>query len=177
VTRTRPASRTRSAAGARSSCSRRRTRLRAPAASRSSKGDAAHAGFDNTTFISKNQITFVEDAGDTLHGQRNALDSGWLFNVNTDYSNAANQPIRWLAQGRDASATLDAANSGFGVNEGDNEITGAVVSNGDPGTNGILGAKAPKLWKDDWRFFYTQQHGDNPTYEVIPAEGDGPEGS
>ena len=135
------------------------------------KGDAAHAGFDNTTFISKDQITFVEDAGDTLHGQRNALDSGWLFNVNTDYSNANNQPLRWLAEGRDPSATIDSGVSGLG-NEGDNEITGAVVSNGDPGPGGILGAKAPKLWKDDWRWFYTQQHGDNWTYEVIPAAGD-----
>jgi hypothetical protein len=135
------------------------------------KGDAAHAGFDNTTFISKNQVTFVEDAGDTLHGQRNALDSGWLFNVNTDYSNPANQPTRWLAEGRDPSATLDAANGGFGVNEGDNEITGAVVANGDPGYNGILGAKPPKLWKDGWRWFWTQQHGDNWTWEVLPAEG------
>ena len=32
------------------------------------KGDQAHAGFDNSTFLSKNLITFVEDAGDTLHG-------------------------------------------------------------------------------------------------------------
>ena len=134
------------------------------------KGDAAHAGFDNVTFISKNQVTFVEDAGDTLHSQRNALDSGWLFNVNTDYSNPANQPQRWLAEGRDPSATIDSGVSGLG-NEGDNEITGAVVSNGDPGANGILGARPPKLWKDDWRWFYTQQHGDNPTYEVLPAEG------
>ena len=132
------------------------------------KGDAAHAGFDNTTFISKNQITFVEDAGDTLHTQRNALDSGWVFNVKTDYSNAANQPLRWLAEGRDASATIDSGVSGLG-NDGDNEITGAVVSNGDPGFDGILGANAPKLWKNDWRWFYTQQHGDNPTYEVTPA--------
>jgi hypothetical protein len=135
------------------------------------KGDAPHAGFDNVTFISKNQVTFVEDAGDTLHGQRNALDSGWLFNVNTDYSNPANQPIRWLAEGRDASATIDVGVPGLG-NEGDNEITGAVVSNGDPGADGILGAKAPKLWKQGWRWFYTQQHGDNPTYEVIPAFSD-----
>lgn len=133
------------------------------------KGDAAHAGFDNVTFISKNQVTFVEDAGDTLHSQRNALDSGWLFNVNTDYSNPANQPLRWLAEGRDPSATIDSGISGLG-NEGDNEITGAVVSNGNPGANGVLGAKPPRLWKDDC-WFYTQQHGDNPTYEVLPAEG------
>jgi hypothetical protein len=141
------------------------------------KGDQAHAGFDNTTFISRDQITFVEDAGDTLHGQRNALDSGYVFNVNTNYANANNQPIRWLAEGRDPSATLDAANAGFGKNEGDNEITGAVVSNGDPDADGILGAKAPKPFKAGWRWFWTQQHGDNWTWEVIPAEGDGPDGS
>jgi hypothetical protein len=141
------------------------------------KGDAAHAGFDNVTFISRNQIAFVEDAGDGLHGQRNALDSGYVFDVRVNYADSTNQPLRWLAEGRDPSATLDSANGGFGKNEGDNEITGAVVSNGDPGADGILGAKAPKLFKAGWRWFYTQQHGDNPTYEVIPAEGDGPEGS
>jgi hypothetical protein len=134
------------------------------------KGDAAHAGFDNVAFLSKNQVTFVEDAGDTLHTQRNALDSGWLFNVNTDYSNASNQPVRWLAEGRDASATIDSGVSGLG-NEGDNEITGAYVSDGDPGIGGVVGAKAPRLWRGDWRWFYTQQHGDNSTYEVLPAEG------
>ena len=133
------------------------------------KGDEVHAGFDNVTFLSKNLVTFVEDAGDTLHAQRNALDSGYILDVTKDYSNPANQPVRWLAEGRDASATLDSANDGFGVNEGDNEITGVHVSNGDPSIGGILGAQVPKLFHDFWRWFYTQQHGDNPTYEVIPA--------
>jgi hypothetical protein len=133
------------------------------------KGDQAHAGFDNVTFLSKNQVTFVEDAGDTLHTQRNALDSGFVFNVNLDYSNPANQPVRWLAEGRDPSATIDSAYGGFGKNEGDNEITGAHVSNGDPSPEGVLGEEVPHLFHDGWRFFYTQQHGDNPTYEVIPA--------
>src|SRR5205823_6124558 len=128
-------------------------------------------------FLSRDQITFVEDAGDTLHTQRNALDSGFVFNVNTNYASPSNQPLRWLAQGRDASATIDSANGGFDKNEGDNEITGAVVSNGDQDADGILGAKAPKLWKDGWRWFYTQQHGDNPTFEVIPASShDGEDG-
>jgi hypothetical protein len=135
------------------------------------KGDAAHAGFDNVAFLSRDQISFVEDAGATLHGQRNALDSGYVFDVKTNYANPGNQPIRWLAEGRDASATLDASlvgTSGF-TNEDDNEITGIHVSNGDPGPNGILGAKSPKPFKAGWRWFYTQQHGDNPTYEVLPA--------
>jgi hypothetical protein len=103
-----------------------------------------------------------------LHGQRNALDSGYVLDVTKDYSNSANKPVRWLAEGRDASATIDAgANpSGFGKNDGDNEITGAHVSDGDPTTAGVLGAKTPNLASSAWRWFYTQQHGDNTTYEV-----------
>jgi hypothetical protein len=133
-------------------------------------GDEAHSGFDNVAFFSRNLISFVEDAGDTLHGQRNALDSAYLFDVTTDYSDPANRPLRWLAQGRDASATIDgsAVPTGFGKNDGDNEITGLHVSDGDPGKDGILGAKVPHPWDPDgrWRVFYTQQHGDNVTYEV-----------
>ena len=30
-------------------------------------------------------VTFVQDAGDTLHTQANALDSGWVFDVTKDY--------------------------------------------------------------------------------------------
>jgi hypothetical protein len=112
-------------------------------------------------------ISFVEDAGDTLHTQRNALDSGYVLDTNADYSMTANQPLRWLAQGRDASATIDSAFGGFGKNEGDNEITGIHVSDGDPSAGGILGAKVPNLGNPHWRWFYTQQHGDNSTYEVV----------
>jgi hypothetical protein len=126
----------------------------------------ATAGFDNVAFLSKDAVTFVQDAGDTLHAQANALDSGWVFDVTKDYSAAGVTPVRWLAQGRDPSATIDSANNGFGKNDGDNEITGAHVSDGDPSVDGILGAKIPELNNPQWRWFYTQQHGDNPTYEV-----------
>ena len=125
-------------------------------------------GLDNITFLSRNQLIAVEDAGDTLHAQRNALDSGYVWDVTLDYSNPQNVPVRWLAEGRDASATLDSANGGLGKNDGDNEITGAVVSNGNPGPQGILGTKEPNWGDGSWRWFYTQQHGDNPTYEVVP---------
>jgi hypothetical protein len=132
--------------------------------------DGTRAGFDNTAFLSHDLITFVEDAGDGLHGQRNALDSGWVFDVTLDYSDTSNQPVRWLAEGRDPSATIDAAAGGFGKNDGDNEITGTDVSDGETTVNGLLGAKNPRLFQDkDWRFFYTEQHGDNRTYEVVPA--------
>jgi len=130
--------------------------------------DGTRAGFDNTTFLSHDLIVFGEDAGDTLHGQRNALDSGWMLDVTEDYSDPSSQPVRWLAEGRDPSATIDAAAGGFGKNDGDNEITGTEASDGDPTVHGLLGAKNPHLFQDkDWRFFYTEQHGDNRTYEVV----------
>jgi hypothetical protein len=112
---------------------------------------------------------FVEDAGDTLHGQRNALDSAFAFDVRLDYSNPANQPVRILAEGRDPSATIDsglAGQAGF-KNEGDNEITGIHVSNGNPTRVGILGALVPQPFVAGWRVFYTQQHGDNTTWEIL----------
>ena len=132
------------------------------------KGSQGVSGLDNANFLSRDQLGVVEDAGDTLHSQRNALDSGYSLSASLDYSSAQNQPVRWLAEGRDASATLDSAGGGFGKNDGDNEITGLLVSDGNPGVEGILGAKSPKLGDNGkWRWFYTQQHGDNPTFEVL----------
>jgi hypothetical protein len=139
-------------------------------------GDAAHSSFDNTAWFSDNQVAFVEDGGDTLHTQNTFLDSGWMFDATKDYSGSA-KPVRFLAQGRDASATIDSALSALYTtpsfyNDGDNEITGIHVADGDPTKNGILGAKVPKPFRGDgqWRAFYTQQHGDNNTYELIPSD-------
>jgi hypothetical protein len=131
------------------------------------RGDVAHTGFDNIQFLGRDKLAVVEDAGDTLHTQRNALDSGYLFDANTNYNSGA-QPIRFLAQGRDASATIDSACPACG-NDGDNEITGIHASDGDPSASGVLGAQAPKLFKSGWRLFYTRQHGDNVTFEIIPT--------
>jgi hypothetical protein len=131
------------------------------------RNDEAHSSFDNVAFLSRNQVSFVEDAGDTLHTQRNALDSGYVLNTAVNYALKGNQPLRWLAEGRDASATIDSAFDGFGKNEGDNEITGIHVSDGNPSVRGILGAQVPNLGNSSWRWFYTQQHGDNATYEVV----------
>ena len=128
------------------------------------RSDESTAAFDNVTFLSRDLVTFVQDAGDTLHAQANALDSGWVLDVTRDYSRPGVTPLRWLAEGRDPSATTDA--SAATGNDGDNEITGVHVSDGDPSTHGILGAKVPALENPKWRWFYTQQHGDNRTYEV-----------
>ncbi len=132
------------------------------------RGDIAHTGFDNITFVSRKKFAVVEDAGDLLHTQRNALDSGYLVDMGRDYAAGA-QPLRFLAQGRDASATIDSACGSACGNDGDNEITGIHVSNGDPGPDGVLGAETPKLFEDGWRAFYTRQHGDNVTFEIVPS--------
>jgi hypothetical protein len=134
--------------------------------------EATHSSFDNVAFWSANEIVFVQDMGDTMHTQINAYDSAFMFDVRLDYSKPANQPVRILALGRDPSSTIDSGlsgSSGF-QNEGDNEITGIHVSDGDPGVGGLLGAKLPWLFHFGWRAFYTQQHGDNQTFEIVPAQ-------
>ncbi len=128
--------------------------------------DRDHSGFDNIAFASDRQLLVVEDAGDTMHTQRNALDSGYLFDVTADYGNSANQPLRFLAEGRDASATLDSATAGLSSNA-DNEITGIHVSDGDPSVFGLLGNRVPTPFRNGWRVFWTQQHGDNNTWEIV----------
>ncbi len=141
------------------------------------RGDVAHTGLDNVAFFDKDHVAFVEDAGDGLHAQRNALDSGYLFDVRANYNNPAMTPVRFLAEGRDASATVDAGFSGVPnfQNEGDNEITGLHVSNGDPTPAGVLGAGNANAFEHGWRVFFTAQHGDNVTYEIVRdnTTGDG----
>jgi len=133
------------------------------------RSDVMHSGLDNCGFWDQNRIVFVEDAGDTLHAQRNALDSAYLFDLNTDYSNPANKPVRVLAEGRDEAATLDSEFSGMAgfQNDGDNEITGWHESDGDPGIGGLLGGKIPTPFRAGWRLFFTQQHGQNVTWEIL----------
>jgi hypothetical protein len=135
------------------------------------KGDLQHTAFDNVAFWDANRIVFVEDRGDMLHADANALDSAWLLDVRRNYANPANQPVRILAQGRDALATLDSqflGTSGF-QNDGDNELTGIHVSDGSPRLDGLLGARIPRPFENGWRVFYTQQHGENVTWEILPA--------
>jgi secreted PhoX family phosphatase len=133
------------------------------------RGDDKHSGFDNIQFASADDLFIVEDAGDKLHGQRNHLDNGYVLNMGKDYSKGE-EPVRFMAEGRDASATID---SGLGAvkdngfqNSGDNEITGIHVSDGDATVAGVLGAKVPNLADKAWRVFYTQQHGENRLYAL-----------
>lgn len=134
-------------------------------------GDKQHTGLDNLAFFDEDHLAVVEDAGDTLHTQRDALDSAYLLDVSA--RPGTTPPVRFLAEGRDASATVDSglldAGNGF-QNDGDNEITGIHVSNGDPTAAGLLGAARPKPFTDGWRIFWTQQHGDNTTWEIVPAK-------
>jgi hypothetical protein len=134
------------------------------------KGDKAHTGFDNIQFVDRDRFAAVEDAGATVHNQRGAFDSGYLFDARSDYRKGT-QPVRFLAEGRDEAATLDAlliGSPGF-HNDDDNEITGIHISNGDPSVEGILGARTPTPFKNGWRMFWSQQHGENIIWEIIPS--------
>jgi len=157
------------------------------------QGDAEHASFDNISWLSDRTVAVVEDRGDTFHGQGNgvqptALDSAWAIDARVDHAHSDAGVTRFIAEGRDASATidsalLDAGTPGF-TNDGDNELTGIHTSDGDPTVGGILGAKDPDPFADAedrgrgrghdgdrglaWRVFFTQQHGDNHTWELVP---------
>ena len=73
-------------------------------------GDPAHTGLDNITFLDRNHVAAVEDAGATVHTQRNALDSALRVH-HRRRRRAHPTSVRFIAGGRDASATLDAASS------------------------------------------------------------------
>ncbi len=127
-------------------------------------GDAIHAGFDNIAFADRNTVLAGEDRGDGLHEQLNRLDSIWAYDVKRPA-----HPARFIAEGRDAEAEADAALSDAGTagfqNEGDNETTGIVVSSGSPfvaGMQGRIGSLSNARW------FFTQQHGKNQLWEILP---------
>src|SRR5262245_29638985 len=119
-------------------------------------GDVTHTGLDNLSFLTRDLLLVGEDAGDTLHGQRNALDSLYQF----DLAHPDASPLRVLAEGRDHSATVDAGLAGTPgfQNDGDNEITGIHVSDGDPSINGLFGTRDPRPFLGGGaRIFWTQQ--------------------
>ena len=127
-------------------------------------GDVNHSSFDNLAFVDSHTLLAAEDRGDTLHKQLNRLDSIWAFDVSKKNPNNA----RFVALGRDtASETdasfLDASTPGF-QNEGDNEPTGLIVSDGSAGVDGMIGVN---LDPANTRIFFTQQHGLNRLYEIF----------
>src|SRR5262249_54386647 len=102
-------------------------------------GDVDHASFDNLAFLDAQTLLAAEDRGDTLQKQLNRLDSIWAFNVSKKTLGNA----RLVALGRDTAseadaALLDASTPGF-QNEGDNEPTGLIVSDGSTDIDGMIG--------------------------------------
>ena len=98
------------------------------------------------------------------------MDSTWARDVRAHHAATTTEPALFGAGGRAAPATIDSGFLGMAgcQNEGDNEVTGLVMSNGDPSPRGILGAEVPKPFRGGWRLFFTQQHGDNVTWEILP---------
>jgi hypothetical protein len=128
-------------------------------------GDALHSSFDNLAFTADgHRLLAAEDRGDTLHKQLDRLDSVWSYDV----GDPGEAPTRFLALGRDPlseqdAANLDAGTAGF-QNDGDNEPTGLYVSDGRSSVDGLLGRRPAGRHA---RWFVTQQHGANTTYQIV----------
>jgi hypothetical protein len=136
------------------------------------RGDKNHNSFDNLSFSSANTVLVAEDRGDTEHTQLGQFDSLWAIRTDVNYGlPQAPPPVRVMYVGRDASATTDSALGAYDgfQNEGDNEVTGIHVSDGDPTAAGLFGKNVPNPWTagSPWRVFVTAQHGDNVTYQLI----------
>jgi Bacterial protein of unknown function (DUF839) len=120
-------------------------------------GDADHASFDNLTFVDdKDTILVAEDRGDTLHDQLNKLDSIWAYRLNEQHPDRT-LVTRFVAVGQDQLA----------IDE-DNEPTGLHMSEGDSTIGGLIGTKVFK--KNEAKLFFTQQHGENNLFEVVPRD-------
>jgi hypothetical protein len=127
-------------------------------------GDARHSSFDNLAFADPDTLLAAEDRGDELHAQLNRLDSIWAYSMS-----GHPQPVRFIAEGRDPAAEADAAfldadTPGF-QNDGDNEVTGLHVSSGSPFVAGMQGRLGGL---HDARWFFTQQHGENTVWGILP---------
>ena len=131
-----------------------------------------HTGFDNVAFSRRNADRVRRGRGDALHTQRNALDSGFVFDVTRDYSKPANQPVRLIAEGRDPSATIDAAQLPGSQERRRQRDHRHPRLGRRPGAAASSAPKTPSRSTDGWRWFYTQQHGDNMTYEVTSKDDD-----
>lgn len=119
-------------------------------------GDADHSGFDNLTFSGRTVLLAAEDRGDLLHDQLNKLDSVWAYDVKS----FPRDPARFIALGQDRMATDE-----------DNEPTGLHFSDGDSSIEGLIGRHLP--FRGQERLFFTQQHGENNLFEVMPREQPG----
>src|SRR5882762_7018534 len=123
-------------------------------------GDADHAAFDNITFADdRDTILVAEDRGDTLHDQLNKLDSIWAYKLNQQHPDRS-IATRFVALGEDRMAPIATAE--------DNEPTGLHMSEGDSTIQGLIGTK--EFRKDRAMLFFTQQHGENNLFEVLPVD-------
>jgi hypothetical protein len=121
-------------------------------------GDRDHNSFDNLTFADQCTLLATEDRGDTLHDQLDLLDSVWAYDICHPGPPAA----RLLAMGRDPESAA--------AGDEDNEPTGLHVSDGDPSVKHLLGSSSTNMGnRSRWRWFVTQQHGDNIVYEIVKA--------
>ena len=146
-------------------------------------GDQAHAGFDNVAFFSKDQHRVRRGRG--RHAAHAAERARLRLAVRRHARTTRTAPSRsrFIAEGRDASATIDSGLSRLDAASRTRATTRSPASSSPTATRACTGCSAsddPKPFKPDgkWRAFWTQQHGDNDTWELIAgSKGDhGPPG-
>ena len=122
---------------------RRATRARSRS---SSAATPTHTGLDNIAFFDRTASRSSRTTGDALHTQLERARLGVPVRRRRGLRDAATQPLRFLAEGRDPSATIDSylldSPAPASTNEGDNEITGIHVSNGDPSSTACSARQA-----------------------------------
>jgi uncharacterized protein DUF839 len=127
-------------------------------------GDRDHTSFDNLAFVDRDTLLVAEDRGDVLHRQIAILDSVWAYSLRGPDVSVS----RFIALGRDP-VSLNTANLGDAgtpglQNDGDNEPTGLHVSSG---ATDLLHMQGTMLDQGHVRWFFTQQHGEDVTYEIL----------
>jgi hypothetical protein len=122
-------------------------------------GDQTHNSFDNVTFLDDRTLLATEDRGDMLHDELSTLDSIWSFDIAKPYAAIDADAKRLVALGRDPEASPTGAE--------DNEPTGLLASAGSTSAGDVLGAEDPSH-QHGLRVFFTEQHGANHTYELVP---------
>jgi Collagen triple helix repeat (20 copies) len=139
-------------------------------------GTTEQNSFDSITFLDKDTLLVGEDRGDALHAQYNALDSTWSFDLTQPFAKQPETAERLIAQGRDPESTDDvnkkeATPPVADQNDGDNEVTGVLVSNGISSVSSVFGTEDPGK-QAGAKAFYTGQHGANATYMLVPPGPD-----
>ena len=127
-------------------------------------GNKTHTGLDNIQFPPHDQL--ARGRGRRRHSARPAERARLRLGVRPRRRLRRGRPPRWLAEGRDSSATRRHSTARASAKRRRQRDHRYPRSNGD-NRSGVPAPRSRTLTDKHWRWFYTQQHGDNLTYELL----------